>query len=494
MTPDSLPPTLCPSAANDDVPVPPPIHESESRRNRTRRTMPPVELNLYESSGPSWASQIPPSSTLPETVPPMRVGGTLPPLSLSLDETALYEPSQSMPNSSAWPKATHDPEISFLPPVFVDAFSGPTDLAPRDSAARDDAVYPLAGWHFEVVTETLEPESRRAREALLEEEDSGGFRFTDPAHGAGNRSEIELTADSYRLWESYDAPVPGSLPNGAQAFFDGPVTLIDSGTHKVSRHPRVLKRKPLLGKRLWLMAAGASLGVFSVWSGGLTARMNVPEASAPQAGAWDQAGVGVGLAVDTATVAEPAAGTEEAIGGLAATSGHLLVVATPEADLDKPVRRPEITHPQAVAPESPPTDESANAGASTSPEAEALLGPAAAIAVPAGVETAIETKTDENPSTLGVKVEWGRITLPMTGGRVTRSFTLNSPPRVVVDLAGASAPLRYDQEIGEKGVQRVRIGRPDDKHVRVVVELGGARKPKRPSTLQRNGELAIAWH
>lgn len=477
MTPDTLPPTLCPPPANDDVPAPPPMNDAEQQRKaKTRRTMPPVELSLAnESSGPSWASQIPPSSTQPPAVPHGRTGTTLPPLALSLDETELYEPSQSMSHSSALPKARNDSEISFLPPVFVDAFSGPHPLEttrPTPAAVADS---PLADWEFEVVSHvSATPQAAD----LSAEEDSGGFRFQDPEHGARNRSEIELTGEAYSLWDSYDAPAPGSLPNGDEVFFDGPVRLIESGTHKVAKHRRVLRRKPLLNRRLALMATGASLGIFGLFSVGLDA---LRPAGQPTF-AYQHEGT------EAATQTLPIGADGEAIGGLAASSGHLLVVATPESDLDKPVKRPDAITPQ------PETQTQPNAvQASPGTPAQKSVPQETVAGSPPSVTPALATAAPAVDNSTKLKVEWGRITLPMTEGRVARAFTLNGPPRVVVDLEGTSAPPRLEEQVGEKGIARVRTGRPDAEHLRVVVELSGKRKPTRPSTLMRDGELAIAW-
>lgn len=478
MTPDTLPPTLCPPPANDDVPAPPPMNDADQRKAKTRRTMPPVELSLSnESSGPSWASHIPPSSSVPQTVPPSRSGNTLPPLALSLDETELYEPSQSMSHSSALPKTRNDSEISFLPPVFVDAFSGPHPLQTKVPSPATVEDSPLADWEFEVVS--VSPTLEHIAD-FSEDEDSGGFRFQDPEHGARNRSEIELTGEAYHLWDSYDAPAPGSLPKGDQVFFDGPVRLIESGTHKIAKHRRVLRRKPVLGRRVALMATGASLGLFALWSVDLEALRST---GAPSLAHHAQ----LPPAPPSADLLGPDA---EAIGGLAATSGHLLVVATPESDLDKPVKRPDVIAPQSeeraeAAPVAPQT---------TADENEPAVAPVETINLAAAQPApAPEADAAPQPVRSDVKVEWGRVTLPLEGGRIARTFTLNGPPRVVVDLEGASAPTRIEHKIGEKGIERIRMGRPDAKHLRVVIELGGKRKPKRPSTLMRDGELAIAW-
>ncbi len=98
---------------------------------------------------------------------------------------------------------------------------------------------------------------------------------------------------------------------------------------------------------------------------------------------------------------------------------------------------------------------------------------------------------DASPSS--VRVEYGRVTIPLEGGRVARSFGLENPPRVVVDLVDATLPSEKAQELGEKGVERVRFGRPDPVHVRVVVELSSDGMPEGITTLKKASTLSVAW-
>jgi hypothetical protein len=90
-------------------------------------------------------------------------------------------------------------------------------------------------------------------------------------------------------------------------------------------------------------------------------------------------------------------------------------------------------------------------------------------------------------------VEWGRVHLPLTGGKVSRSFALQNPTRVVVDLVDIPGKHTLKREVGEKGIREIRLGKPDPEHVRVVVELSGPNAPSNISTLKKHDVLAIAW-
>jgi Tfp pilus assembly protein PilZ len=93
----------------------------------------------------------------------------------------------------------------------------------------------------------------------------------------------------------------------------------------------------------------------------------------------------------------------------------------------------------------------------------------------------------------GLVIEQGRITLPLKNGKVVKRFSLTSPTRVVIDLVNAQFPGHQEQKIEKNGIAKLRIGKPDADHVRVVVELNRKGDAKNISTLKRTGTLAIAW-
>ncbi len=92
-----------------------------------------------------------------------------------------------------------------------------------------------------------------------------------------------------------------------------------------------------------------------------------------------------------------------------------------------------------------------------------------------------------------LKTEWGRAHIGIKGGKVVRSFGLIRPPRVVVDLEGAKHPGNLTFKVQKDGIEKIRIGRPDGKLVRIVILTKGTRKPREISSLKRKDKLSIAW-
>jgi uncharacterized protein (TIGR02266 family) len=90
-------------------------------------------------------------------------------------------------------------------------------------------------------------------------------------------------------------------------------------------------------------------------------------------------------------------------------------------------------------------------------------------------------------------IERGRVTLPFEAGTVKSAFTLSQPPRVVVDLVDAKLAAFKEIPVSEKGIAKIRFGRPNPDTVRVVVELDVGASPHDVTTLKRQGSLAIAW-
>jgi uncharacterized protein (TIGR02266 family) len=119
--------------------------------------------------------------------------------------------------------------------------------------------------------------------------------------------------------------------------------------------------------------------------------------------------------------------------------------------------------------------------------------PAEARPVEATLAAQVAEATPPRSGKGGLGIEWGRVTVPLEGGVVTRSFALENPFRVVIDLEGASLPKSREDEVFDKGIARVRYGRPDPVHVRIVVELTGDKAPKDITTLKKRGTLSIAW-
>lgn len=92
-----------------------------------------------------------------------------------------------------------------------------------------------------------------------------------------------------------------------------------------------------------------------------------------------------------------------------------------------------------------------------------------------------------------IETEYGRLHLGIRGGKVVRKFGLIRPARVVVDLKGAQHPGNVTYGVGQHGIKKIRIGRPDGQLVRIVILTEGDRRPQAISTLKRQEKLSVAW-
>lgn len=123
-----------------------------------------------------------------------------------------------------------------------------------------------------------------------------------------------------------------------------------------------------------------------------------------------------------------------------------------------------------------------------------------AVSLPAGIELRFAKASVSGSATQvselgGVEpvVEAGGVTIRLTGrGRLTgKAFTLDNPPRVVVDFAGTvNRVSKRVQEVGAGGVQRVRVAQfasTPTPIVRVVADLERAL----PYSLESGGEGAV---
>ena len=126
-------------------------------------------------------------------------------------------------------------------------------------------------------------------------------------------------------------------------------------------------------------------------------------------------------------------------------------MATPPAG--KPLPKPSKSESVSVLP-SPKTAKPAEKAASSSKKA---------VAFP--VEK-ISGKQFYSPT---IETEYGRLHLGLRGGKVVRKFGLIRPARVVVDLKGAQHPGNVTYGVGQHGIKKIRIGRPDGQLVRIVI-------------------------
>ncbi len=160
------------------------------------------------------------------------------------------------------------------------------------------------------------------------------------------------------------------------------------------------------------------------------------------------------------------------------------------ADIEEDLAAAPPRAPAASAESSAPKSEA------TSPEEKK---PAVAVAAPPPEPTPKEAAAAPTPEPTTTansgepKIERGRVTVALEGGRVVKSFALQNPPRLVVDLEGATLPKTRQFQIGDKGVAKLRFGRPDGKTVRFVVELDRTAAPRDLSVLKRASSLAVAW-
>ena len=163
---------------------------------------------------------------------------------------------------------------------------------------------------------------------------------------------------------------------------------------------------------------------------------------------------------------------------------------TQVAQLDQKKRTPKLA---------PRLDKSQKANAETGKEKNAQPKPL----FPQTEAVKAEIKASKDATAIGsasvpsvrpeIYVEHGRVTLPLLDGKVVNKFALSSPSRVVVDLVGAQFPGHQKNQIQDKGIAELRIGKPNAKEVRVVIELARDKLATRITTVKRKDTLAIAW-
>lgn len=197
------------------------------------------------------------------------------------------------------------------------------------------------------------------------------------------------------------------------------------------------------------------------------------------------AGVGIALLEDGSSTS--AATTADAVVAQPETAAAEPIKSVAEAEADLPAMQPV---------ESKPTSTPRKVTSTSTVRAQAPVKVAAAPVAPKA-KPAPAKKTPAvaaAPAASGLPfIEHKRVTVALQGGQVVRKFGLDNPPRVVVDLEGATMPKKRALDIGSKGVAKIRFGRPVPERVRVVVELSEAGSPKGISVLKKDDSLAVAW-
>lgn len=466
MTDDSLLPLPATLSAIDAAPppAPPPFPELSGPLELSPLSMPPVSL--------------PPVSLPPLSMPPL----STPPASLT-PRSSLPAPTSTLPSFAV-----------SLPPFDSELMPAPAELA---EAREDDDEHPLAGWRFEVIEQARDVESSFADVSRAEP----GFSeasFSGPNQLGGPVEDPERPEG--RLGLSFDDAPPERLalpPRGAslehqepaEAFSTPPSLLEDTTQLALSLEAQERREASFADGNIALL----ELARAEPRKAAPTRRAAMGSSRHGWAAGLLAAGGAVGLLVGWGPGAAPAAPAEIAEVAEAPTEAEPQPVFVAErALLDDGADEPVKAAPVTPATEESPTKESATRESATK---ESPTRDAAAVR-PRREETSLASALPppvEEKTPRDARVEWGRVTLPLEGGRVDRTFTLASPPRVVVDLVDARYPGNRNDAVFDKGVARLRIGRPDPSHVRVVVELEGERQPKEPSVLKRDHTLAIAW-
>lgn len=388
------------------------------------------------------------TTTLGETGPSHALGALRTGASAAADEWFLGS-GRTVPDEVPYTEP-RGPSLAFLPPVYDEA-SGPLrlyapDLPPNPAGETEpvplvaEECHPLADWRFEI--ETARQRAQEAEEhglwsvhAVVERPGPGPWMLADEV---GNDAPASDDTDASAAW----------LASARQS----PLRVYESGAHRIKRPLRELERGSARARWLWAAAIACSAAGVATW---LHERVSQG-----------------GPAGEESALPAPVASAAQAAGGASAEGAPPESDAAAMAALDEarlvPSAGDEVLPDEAepLAPVLEAVSATANAGSDATPPAE---------------------------SKAGTLAEWGRLTLPLAAGRVVRTFTLHHPPRVVVDLEGADIAGPHEEPIGDKGIARMRIGRPDPQHVRVVVELQGERKPTNPSAWKRSDSLAIAW-
>jgi uncharacterized protein (TIGR02266 family) len=501
-----------------DVPAPPPEPELPEGDYVSLASLRPLSLPPFDSDPPGDA-QMPPPVTLPPTT--LRPAHAASPSEPPIGSPTLQPPPSAFGTGTDVPGHATTPPLGSpeLPPppvaAQVEAEPEPTTTPPRVSLPPDeplptpgvDTEHPLAGWSFQVEPGSLPPQPAEPAPAEPtpsvhpvattqgaddDEEVRWSFSSSPPTAAAAPVESFDTLEDEEpvhtwppeRLGLSFDdeAPVTATtLPPPAHTL-DG----IDDRIDEVSCPPAAI---PNRGEPAPSAAEQRKLD--SAFFEGKLAVMELPQTeprgargSRPRRNraAWALGLLVAGGALGAFLGYEPAEPPAPVALEEAAPLPEPKAVAVAEAGLFEPGAEAADAPVAKAAPKA--------AAAKATPKPVALTN---AVKKPAPAPAAAPPAKAQPEAKAGVKAEYGRVTIPIEGGRVARAFGLADPPRVVIDLADATFPGHKKHDIGDKGIKEVRFGRPDPDHVRVVVELGGSRQPADITTLKRASSLAVAW-
>jgi hypothetical protein len=405
------------------------------------------------------------------------------PVSVHVDPSLYWHESlhgaATLPPSSG--KGAAVPRHLTLPPLSEGMFE------PTENTNREDVEYPLIDWAFRVVSDgSFNPSPRPKKEPtkpkILEPEayqlEPDAFQIGELDVGAPERAGYclgEMESKYPTLEPMLTDEIPGLDDEVAEtsllehALYQKAEQRFSQGELSVSEMPSIpdrsatRKKKAMRGPLKWAVgffavgaAGGAALAVFDPGMSALLTDKKTKAIVAPPPLQIAAAPV-LSVAEVEAPLTDAPVKKEAAADALVAAQ-----VATPV-----PVPTPTGDLPRRV--ESAPAAQ------------EAAAAPLASQAPPPPADTP------------GMRVEWGRVQIPLTGGKVSRSFILKNPARVVVDLVGIEGSANLKEQVGSKGIAEIRMGKPDPEHVRVVVELATAKTPRKVSTLKKHDALAIAW-
>jgi uncharacterized protein (TIGR02266 family) len=512
----------------------PPMSESMPPPSFSEPPAPAQHANDYVSAPPQPAPRpvtVPPPPAVEAPAPDAPAmsarAQSAPPSEAEIDDVLLFESRESFPPDEAITEPDHPAEPAAIP-----------SLEPMPTDDGEDHEHPLAGWSFRVERATVEANAQAAAEAAFEaafesaEEEAPAISLPpdmfDPSEktpvAAGPDADAPDNSEETRWSFESEPPRPASLtpswadddfPNdtlpperiayflGEPSFDDEPPVVnartplspaLDVDNERIDDAPpgRVIQPKP---DRPPVTAAEGEKLDAAFFDGKLSV-MELPQSDVRgtsvtgarrNRGAWAAgllvAGAVIGAVVGYQPPAEEApAPAEHVVAEATEVSAQPRAVADAEAALfgaGEPAPTPsQVTSAKpAPAPAKPASE-------------PAKVAPAPAEAAPVALTNAVAPQAKPKG---GVVAEYGRVTLPLVGGKVARSFGLADPSRVVVDLVGAEFPGHKALEVNDKGITRVRFGRPDPEHVRVVIELSGTKQPAGITTLKRSKSLAAAW-
>lgn len=490
------------TAQNDDVPTPPP--HAELPEGSALESLRPLSLP------PIGAISLPPFDSLPPAS--------------TLEEALAELPAESEDENLDGPTLPGEPPalaaLVALDDTDTDTNTDTDSEDTEETPHHGEAEHPLAGWRFEIVREPVaEPKPKPAAQPTLElmpspdaptlkprslpPEATLSFEDSDrgsvaPSAGLSSPSlelsgphasprRLELSFEDERHERGPDVLALAAHAKVDQDFLDGKLAVLELPQAEERGHDAKRTKRLRIAWAAGLLLAGGALGVVvgyepapELASDTRTEDTRVTVLPAPKSVAEAEKELfAAAPPVEEPVRAQKAAKEEAPPPAVASTTKG----AEP-AEKAPPPSVPFVS-PDEIATSAPgklPRKE-------TRPE-ELSLTSAAPAAAPGGAQMSAQSASE---SVTGVKVEFGRVTVPLSGGRVARSFGLANPSRVVVDLVDAELPKQRSEEVGEKGIARVRFGRPDPEHVRVVVELTGTEAPTGITTLKKGSSLSVAW-